>query len=368
MARNTQGNTEIKVEETGFVSGTSNEFLPELHELDSVMVGMKVYLLALTAACLTVLTGVLVSFKHSTSPLDVQFGLPEYLLLLGLASLPVVGFFATSFLCSPSLRDDEFATSEVVVGKELGDSITRGVHVRTDLNNTTASTVTEVTSLLAHNPLVHALVVGAAVIAGVVLSGWPTHNQISVDQIQQSQYSKLGELLETRPVETEGNQQPSTVNGKEVAVKVQRLADEEPTNNSATSAQHESDDIVHARRNTGRPVNGLKFNNATILRSRYVPGSEISASNMSEAVTYLTETSGGAVTAYPTVTSESFMWLNARERFMRLYLSDEPEFAYGFTGFKPAQDNLSLVGQVLCLGAFTVRGPRYHKWLYGITG
>lgn len=114
--------------------------------------------------------------------------------------------------------------------------------------------------------------------------------------------------------------------------------------------------------------NGLKFNQATIMKSRYVPGTEISGTNFSEAVTYLTETTGGAVVAYPTVTSETFWWLNPSEKYMRLYISDEKEFAFGFTGFKPAQDNMSLVGQMIVLGALTCRGVRYQKQLFGITG
>jgi len=42
----------------------------------------------------------------------------------------------------------------------------------------------------------------------------------------------------------EGNQQPSSANGNNVAEKVQRLMGEEPTNNPDTSARRESDDIV----------------------------------------------------------------------------------------------------------------------------
>jgi hypothetical protein len=114
--------------------------------------------------------------------------------------------------------------------------------------------------------------------------------------------------------------------------------------------------------------NGLKFNNATIIWSRYCPGSEISASSLPEAVTFLTETTGGAVTAYPTIISETLWMLNARPDFINMYISDDPEFAYGFTGFKPGQDNLSMVGQLLLNWALTVRGPRYHKQLKGITG
>lgn len=117
--------------------------------------------------------------------------------------------------------------------------------------------------------------------------------------------------------------------------------------------------------------NGLKFNNATILKSRYCPGTAISGTTDSVATTYVTKTTQGQttpLTAYPTMTSETFWWLNARPDYIKLYVSDDPELSYGFTGFKPAQDNLSIVGQVLCLSAITVPGPRYHHQITGITG
>ncbi len=42
--------------------------------------------------------------------------------------------------------------------------------------------------------------------------------------------------------------------------------------------------------------------------------------------------------------------------------------AFGFTGFKGAQDNNTLVGQTLFAGTITNRMPRLHRALYGITG
>ncbi len=113
--------------------------------------------------------------------------------------------------------------------------------------------------------------------------------------------------------------------------------------------------------------NGMKFNAATIMWSRYAPGTYISASGDPNAVTYLTQTSGGAVVVYPTVTAETFWWLNARKPFIKFYISDDPEFGFGFTGFKPAQGNTKVAGQVLAGICMTVQ-PRYHRQLYGITG
>lgn len=114
--------------------------------------------------------------------------------------------------------------------------------------------------------------------------------------------------------------------------------------------------------------NGMKFNSATLIKSRYCPGSAISGTKDKNAVTALTIMSGGAVTAYPTLTSETLWWINARKPFLRFYVSDDPMFGFGFTGFKPAQGNTKVAGQVLAAAQISVPGPRYHAQLKGITG
>ena len=117
--------------------------------------------------------------------------------------------------------------------------------------------------------------------------------------------------------------------------------------------------------------NGMKFNSATLIKSRYAPGSDIGQTSPqtttnNTAVQYLQEMSGGAVTAYPTITTETLWWLNARKPFLNFYISDSPKFGFGFTGFKPAQGNTKVVGQVLAACAITL-DPRYHQQLYGIS-
>ena len=120
--------------------------------------------------------------------------------------------------------------------------------------------------------------------------------------------------------------------------------------------------------------NGLKFNSATLIKSRYCPGSDITTTSPQTttnrtAVSYLTQMSNGAVTAYPTLavsSSETLFWLNARKPFFNFYVSDSPRFGFGFTGFKPAQGNTKVAGQVLAAVALTLE-PRYHQQLYGIT-
>ncbi len=118
--------------------------------------------------------------------------------------------------------------------------------------------------------------------------------------------------------------------------------------------------------------NGLKFNSATLIKSRYVPGSDITTTTTTTnkiAVEYIQTSSNNALTAYPTLAvsaSETLFWLNARKPYLNFYVSDDPEYGFGFTGFKPAQGNTKVAGQVLAAVAITGE-PRYHQQLYGIT-
>ena len=77
--------------------------------------------------------------------------------------------------------------------------------------------------------------------------------------------------------------------------------------------------------------------------------------------------SNGSVTAYPTITTETLWWLNARKPFLNFYVTNSPKFGFGFTGFKPAQGNTKVSGQVLA-GVAMTGNPRYHQQLYGISG
>jgi hypothetical protein len=113
--------------------------------------------------------------------------------------------------------------------------------------------------------------------------------------------------------------------------------------------------------------NGLKFNTATLMKSRYCPGTYISGTGDPIATTYIKQMSNGALAAYPTITAETLWWLNARKPYANMYISNDPEYGLGFTGFKPGQGNTKVAGQVLFAGAVTF-APRYHKQLYGITG
>src|SRR5262245_27255664 len=112
---------------------------------------------------------------------------------------------------------------------------------------------------------------------------------------------------------------------------------------------------------------GLKFNDAIVLRDRYVPGTYISGTGDPIATGFIKFMTGGALTAYPTLTAETLFMLNVRKPYMNMYISDDPEYQLGFTGFKPAQGNTKVAGQVLLAWQMTF-APRYNKQLYGITG
>lgn len=120
--------------------------------------------------------------------------------------------------------------------------------------------------------------------------------------------------------------------------------------------------------------NGMKFNGATLLRSRYAPGSEIAQTSPQTAankaaVFYLGIMSNGAITSYPAVqnSGETLFWINARKPYFNFYVSDDPEFGFGITGFKPAQGNTKVAAQALVACQLTFE-PRYHAQVYGFTG
>lgn len=101
---------------------------------------------------------------------------------------------------------------------------------------------------------------------------------------------------------------------------------------------------------------GIKFKQATIVESQYIPGQD--GVNDPDIGNY----SG---------TAENFLWLNpgpeGEDAYIKLRISTSPRFQFGFTGFKPAQDNTVVVGQVLFAGNVTCRAIRLQRWLFGIT-
>lgn len=101
---------------------------------------------------------------------------------------------------------------------------------------------------------------------------------------------------------------------------------------------------------------GIKFKQATIVEGQYVPGKD--GENDADI--------GNNYTA----SGETFWWMNpgpeGEDAYIKLRISVSPRFQFGFTGFKPAQDNTVVVGQVLFAGQVTVRAIRLQRALYGI--
>jgi len=103
--------------------------------------------------------------------------------------------------------------------------------------------------------------------------------------------------------------------------------------------------------------NGLKFNQAMVMKSQYAPGTANDATTTAMATNIGTNyTSAG----------ETLWFLNTK--YFRFWVTDDPEFGFGFTGFKPAQDTLIVGGQYLYTGNFTCQAPRMSRYLFAITG
>jgi hypothetical protein len=128
-----------------------------------------------------------------------------------------------------------------------------------------------------------------------------------------------------------------------------------------------------ARLEVGVGFRGMSFNGAVMVASRYCPGSYLTGPSQTgladpAAVTYLTETTNGTITAYPggllSSNRETLFILNARKPFLNYYVSTDPTFGGGFRDFIPSANNTVLVGQVLLAHQLTVH-PRYHKAIYG---
>ncbi len=120
---------------------------------------------------------------------------------------------------------------------------------------------------------------------------------------------------------------------------------------------------------------GLEFEGARIIVSRYAPGTHLTdpanaGTNDPVAVTFMTQSSKGALVAYPSTAvtaSETLFFINARQPYLNFYVARDRLFGFGFTGFKGAQGNTKVSGQVLAAINLTVT-PRYHAQLHGITG
>jgi len=111
---------------------------------------------------------------------------------------------------------------------------------------------------------------------------------------------------------------------------------------------------------------GLKFNKATIIASNYCPGTYISGSGDPAAVEYVTSTTAAQpspLTAYPTLTSEHFFFVNTDDRFMHMYISDDEVFSGGFDPFIADPNSDDIVGRVRLAWNLTAINPRFQAQL-----
>lgn len=98
--------------------------------------------------------------------------------------------------------------------------------------------------------------------------------------------------------------------------------------------------------------NGLKFNQAMIIQSQYAPGT--------------VGVNDPTIGNYLAAAGETLFYLNTK--YWRLWVTDDPEFGFGFTGFKPQYEGLSIGGQYLFSGNITCQAPRLNRHLFAITG
>lgn len=116
----------------------------------------------------------------------------------------------------------------------------------------------------------------------------------------------------------------------------------------------------------------MKMNSANILKDDYFP-SLIYGQNDPDIGSWLTAnftsssapaTQSGLPTSTVVTPGEVFTWFNTKKWHLRI--TNSQLFGFGFTGFKPAQDNTRVVGQILAALNLECVSPRLQKQLYGI--
>lgn len=112
---------------------------------------------------------------------------------------------------------------------------------------------------------------------------------------------------------------------------------------------------------------GLKYEFATIVATRYVPGSEISGATLTgdyktaaEWIYLTTIDSGDPVEVYPTVTGETLFWVNSGESALHMYISDNPQYQLGFEDFIPDTETDELVGRINLAAQLVSAQTRLH--------
>lgn len=121
-------------------------------------------------------------------------------------------------------------------------------------------------------------------------------------------------------------------------------------------------------------VEGFKFNNAIILKDDYFPSArygkntemgDYRSGSFTSASSGLASTSNMPSNTALTV-GELFVWFNTDKWMFRV--SDSKEFGFGWSGFKPAQDNTRVVGQIKANVNLECTAPWANKQIFGING
>lgn len=119
-------------------------------------------------------------------------------------------------------------------------------------------------------------------------------------------------------------------------------------------------------------VTGFRINNAMVLKDDYFPSLRY-GKNDPKLGNYLTSTftaastnlwGGTNMTSGTANVGEVFAWFNTKKWLFRI--SDNPEYAFGFSGFVPAQDNTRVAGQVKAMVNMQCLAPRLNKQIFGI--
>jgi len=95
---------------------------------------------------------------------------------------------------------------------------------------------------------------------------------------------------------------------------------------------------------------GIKFNGSTIFQDQYAPGTVVPSAQEAAKL--------GIVA----LSGETLWFLNTK--YLRFYISTDPLYGFGFTGFMPAQNNSRVVGHYRFAGTLTCTGPRYSRVLF----
>lgn len=101
----------------------------------------------------------------------------------------------------------------------------------------------------------------------------------------------------------------------------------------------------------------LDFNGCEVMQSQYCPGTQ--GQNLG---------GGNAGAGNFLATAGETLWMINSKKF-NFYIADSEKYAFGFTGWKPAQDNTVIAGQYLYGGPGLIcTMPRFSRQFYGITG